>query len=91
MIDWNKSTFTKADYKAVLTIVDRVEALANLKVDRMSVMMDIEAANIVCPLDLEKLTSFDDASLMHDVVGIANHLNRDTGTLEDCFLPRCSK
>jgi len=27
---------------------------------------------------------------MHDVSGIARHLNRETGRLEGCFLPRFS-
>ena len=86
MIDFSKSKFTRADYERLKSIVDRVKG-----VDRISAMMDIEAANMVCPLDLEKLAAFDKFNLMHDVFGIANNLDRETGELKNCFLPRCAK
>lgn len=55
----------------------------------MEIEMDITACHCNgCELDLEKLLTFDDFNFMHDVGGIANHINRTTGKLEDCFLPR---
>lgn len=41
-----------------------------------------------CPLDFERLSSADDFNLMHDVGGIARHLDRNTGHLGGCFMPR---
>jgi len=91
MIDWSKSTFTKRDHETASKIANAVNALGDsVDIDKLSILMDLEACNIVCPLDLDKLLAFDSFNLAHDVCGIANHLNRTTGELEDCFLPRCA-
>lgn len=42
-------------------------------------------------LDLEKLLAFDAFNFGHDIGGIYRHINRDTGKLERCFLPRCAR
>ncbi|MDF1565302.1 MAG: hypothetical protein P1V51_19855 [Deltaproteobacteria bacterium] len=41
-----------------------------------------------CPLRLEELAAASDYDLLHDVTGIHNHLDRETGKLTGCFLPR---
>lgn len=41
-----------------------------------------------CPLDLKRLLAADDFNFAHDAFGIARHLNRETGQLENHFLPR---
>ncbi|HDZ40046.1 MAG TPA: hypothetical protein ENH62_17540 [Marinobacter sp.] len=52
-------------------------------------MMDITAAHLNgCPLDLVGLLEAPDFDFAHDVFGIQSHLNRSTGKLERCFLPR---
>lgn len=94
-----------ADADAISTIVDRAEAIhtklrAKLppeefsKVadfDYMSTNMDITAVHANGnPLDLQKLLTFDDFSFAHDVFGISRHIDRNTGKLMNCFLPRCS-
>ncbi len=43
-----------------------------------------------CPLDLEKLLAFDAFNFMHDVGGIYRHIDRSSGFLQNCFLPRCA-
>lgn len=43
------------------------------------------------PLDLQRLLDADDSNFAHDVFGIRRHINRDTGELENCFVPRFSK
>lgn len=51
-------------------------------------MMDITAThNNGCKLDLPRLYAATDGDFAHDVFGIREHLNRDTGMLE-CFTPR---
>lgn len=53
--------------------------------------MDLTACHANgCPLDLAKLEAADDFNLAHDVFGIRRHINRTTGKLEDCFVPRCA-
>ena len=59
---------------------------------RLSTRMDLSAVHANgCPLDLERLKEADDVNFLHDVVGIDQHLNRDTGQLGNCFLPRFAK
>lgn len=43
------------------------------------------------PLDFERLARFDAFNFAHDVFGIDRHIDRDTGKLSNCFLPRCRK
>lgn len=60
--------------------------------DALELNMDITACHANgCPLNLEKLLGFPDFDFAHDVFGIQEHLNRRTGGLMDCFLPRCSR
>ena len=54
-------------------------------------IMDIEVANRDCPLKLQELLDADDTNFYHDIIGIGQHLNRQTRKLEDCFLPRFAK
>lgn len=56
---------------------------------RMDTIMDLSAciAN-GCPLKLADLLAADDFNFAHDVAGIRRHIDRTTGKLLDCFLPR---
>jgi hypothetical protein len=53
--------------------------------------MDLSAAQNSAPMRLQDLLHFADPDFAHDVWGIARHINRETGQLEDCFLPRCAR
>ena len=53
--------------------------------------MDLAACHCSNPLRLGDLLAADNFNLMHDVMGIARHLNRKTGKLENHFSPRFSK
>jgi hypothetical protein len=91
MIEWEK--LTKEDMETIGKIVDRVSALATEygeKIDRISFNMDISAAYLHTPLDLQQLLDFPDFDFAHDVFGIRQHLDRSTGELKDCFIPCCS-
>ena len=59
--------------------------------ERIDMIMDIDAANEDCPLKLQELLDADDINFYHDIIGIGQHLNRQTRKLEDCFLPRFAK
>lgn len=51
--------------------------------------MDVTACHANgCSLRLNDLLGADDFNFIHDVFGIRNHLNRETGRLEHHFLPR---
>jgi len=44
----------------------------------------------VCPLNLALMLEAPDIDLMHDVIGIRNHLDIQNKRLKDGFLPRCA-
>lgn len=92
MLKW---TQTKAEHKTIAAIAAR--AIQNAKastgqtLDYRDLEMDVTAAHCNgCPLDLERLLAFDDFNFNHDVFGIRRHLNRETGELENHFVPRCA-
>lgn len=59
--------------------------------DQMSIEMDLSACHANgCPLDLRKLEEADDFNLVHDLLGIARHLDHATGALRGHFHPRCA-
>lgn len=93
MINWNT---TKEDAALIAKIVLHVEAACKEYGvrfgKRLNAEMDLTACHLNgCPLDLKKLSEAPDPDLLHDAIGITQHINRDTGKLMDCFSPRCSK
>lgn len=64
---------------------------AGVKLDFLDTFMDVSATHCNgCPLRLEEFLAADDFNFAHDITGIARHINRNTGKLEKCFLPRFS-
>ena len=58
----------------------------------LDLKMDLGATHLVYPLRLDEMAETEDKfSLLHDVVGIAAHLNRETGELEHHFVPRFAR
>jgi hypothetical protein len=53
--------------------------------------MDMAATEAVNPMDWQRMADSDEFNICHDVFGILNCLNRETGRLENLFLPRFSK
>jgi hypothetical protein len=88
-------TFFKASKDEMLTIVEiakRTELLAQsigVNYKRLDIIMDLNACHSNgCPLKLAELASADESNFAHDVFGIRRHIDRTTGELRDCFLPR---
>lgn len=52
---------------------------------------DLEMVLRHTPLDLEGLAKADDSNFAHDLFGIRRHLDRSTGKLTYCFLPRYAR
>jgi hypothetical protein len=91
MIKWGKTT--KEEVQTISRIAKRANKIMEREtgdsLDVMSTVMDLEATHTHgCPLKLAELEKADDVNLMHDVLGIARHIDRDTGELTNCFLPR---
>lgn len=63
-------------------------------VDRSAFDIDMDIVATHCngnPLRLADLLAADDFNFLHDVSKIARYLDRETGKLTDCFMPRFSK
>ena len=87
MLNWET---TKEDMDLIREIVKRVNESfpGNVK----DIGMDITATHLNgCPLNLKGLVESSGIDFIHDVYGIANNINRETGKLENCFSPRFSK
>lgn len=89
-ISWKTS---KEDAEVIAEIARRaVQAFGHLGLSQTEIAMDITATHANgCPLDLAGLRDAEPFDFAHDIGGIRSHLDRKTGRLLDCFLPRYSK
>lgn len=86
-----KFNFNKEERPRLEAIADRMVELDD-DFPFNTVLLDLLAVHCNgMPLDIEKLYRFDDFNLAHDVYGINRHLDRSTGQLGGCFVPRCAK
>jgi len=89
MLNWET---TRPEMLAIRVIAVRAAALLPaLGGDPFDIDMDITACHVNgCRLDLAKLLGFEDVDFVHDVGGICRYLDRRTGQLRECFVPRCA-
>lgn len=89
-IPWEK--ISRYEANLISKIANRGIALASKvggpDLDKVEVDMDLTAAHLSCPLQLDELLRAKDSDFGHDFFGIRRHINRRTGELEGCFLPR---
>lgn len=88
-----KFKVTPQDSDALENIMKRgaamYERLRGGKCDRLSLLMDLTACHANgMPLKLDELAKAEDFDFAHDVFGIQRHIDRNTGKLTDCFVPR---
>lgn len=85
---------TREDQIVINDIAGRAVTMARkagIDYDLITANMDISATHCNgCRLRLKELLSADDFNFSHDVFGIRRHINRETGKLENHFLPRFS-
>jgi hypothetical protein len=89
MINWKHTT--REDIDIMVKIAKRTLKMAidyDIRYDQMTAVMDLQCVHGETPLKLQDLLAADDLNFAHDVFGIRNNLNRDTGKLENCFSPR---
>lgn len=79
---------TKDEMLTIAEIAKRADEKGLLMFDKMSLIMDIQAAHEQFNLKLDKLLEADDYNFSHDIVGIQQNINRKTKEIENCFLPR---
>lgn len=78
---------TDQDHARLSDILDRASQMFP-DLDRLSLMMDMKACHTHCPLDFARLLTADDVTFGHDIGGIMRHMDRETGHLGGCFVPR---
>ncbi|MGD1832522.1 MAG: hypothetical protein ACPKOP_04165 [Sphaerochaetaceae bacterium] len=60
--------------------------------DRLTMEMDITSVHLNgCPLDLEQFLDCSSNDFAHDIFGIENNIDRETGHLNNNFIPLCAK
>lgn len=82
---------TKKEFETIVKICVRAEGLHIASKERINLIMDLENTHNSVGLDLEGLLHADNVNFAHDVVGIQNHMNRDTKELEGFFVPRFAR
>ncbi len=87
MINWGMN---KEENKIALEIALR--AIKNdPELNLLNTLMDIEATHLNGnPLRLKDLFEADNFNFMHDIIGIHNHIDRESGKLTRGFSPRFS-
>ncbi len=84
---------TRTETALIAEIAERARrdlpALGGTKLD---LVMDLTAVHANgCRLRLQALLDAPPFDFKHDIVGIRRHIDRNTGQLLDCFLPRFSE
>lgn len=72
-------------------IVKRAEEMMGKEytgMTRLSLIMDIELADEIFHLRLEDWYRSDELNFVHDWNGIHSHINRQTKTFDETFIPR---
>ena len=60
--------------------------------DRLTMEMDITSVHLNgCSLDLQQFLNCSSNDFAHDIFGIANNIDRETGHLLNNFIPLCAK
>ena len=86
---------TRSEAELIIQIAKRASkmaAKAGWKYPVLEADMDVTAAHLNgCPLKLAELLDASDGDFSHDVFGIRKNINRETGMIENYFLPRYSR
>jgi hypothetical protein len=88
----------REELELVKQIAERVEELTaamqieGMQYDRHELVMDLDAAYTSAgPVNLTRLLESPDADFLHDIYGIRRHIDRASGELTGCFMPRCGR
>lgn len=81
-IDWDK--ITEDERKIIRKIVERAR-VEHPEIDGLTLELDITVVHVYKPLRLQELLMADDSDFWHDLMGIAQHVDRKTGEIGDNF------
>jgi hypothetical protein len=87
MINFN----TSVEETRLINAITKRTVQVGVCADLLALEMDITATHKNGnPLRLAELLAADEFNFWHDINGIQNNINRKTGKLENCFVPRFS-
>ena len=81
---------SKKQFLMINKIIERAYKLELVASDRFTLYMDLEVADDIFNLRLDDFLNSDNGNFAHDICGIQNHIDRQTKTILDCFVPRFS-
>ena len=83
---------TEDEYVMILRIAGRAMDIGILQPSKgRRFKMDLQFAHEHYNLDLDKFLDFDNMNFAHDVIEIQRHINRESKTFDNCFVPRCTR
>ena len=89
MLNWKCSA---KDHEALRAVFYRAESLLARHGHAVPDDLYVDLSAVHCnegELDLDRLMAAPEVDFAHDVMGIHRHVDRSTGKLGDCFMPRC--
>lgn len=85
------ATVSRYEFACIIKIANRASELAyrlEILYPFQTILLDLENAHRQMPLDLAALLAFGERDFAHDLLGIRQHMDRRTGELGECFVPR---
>ena len=79
------------EFEIIFAIVQRAQRMGITVGTHVTQMMDMDNAHKQFSLNLIDMLKADDANFAHDFIGIQRNINRLTGTVENCFVPRYAR
>ena len=77
-------------------ILNRIKSSQySMNIDSVSTLMDLAACNRENGndffLDIDRLLEFPDFDFWHDILGLKANMDRTSGLVINCFIPRCAE
>jgi uncharacterized protein DUF6874 len=92
MIKWDISQDENSIVNKIAHRAAEVAREFDVDYNAQDAAIDVTATHLNgCPIDLQKLLDAPDFDFSHDIFGIRRHLDRHTGELGDCFVPRYAR
>ena len=89
MLNWTSDATAMKVMAEICQRTTHMAEDAGISYPHLDAIMDLDACHSNgCPLKLQELLETDDGNFAHDVFGIRSHIDRRTGQLQDCFIPR---
>lgn len=79
---------TGTTFNAILRVKERAEEMGIVQGSIQTLAIDLLNAEKTYNMNWEGLADADDVNFSHDVTGIQQHIDRNTSTFDEYFVPR---